>query len=67
MVNQIAVLRKTRGVTQEALAQAVGVTRQTILSIEGGRYVASLGLAHKLAVYFGKTIEEIFIFEEEDA
>lgn len=65
MNNRIAALRKERGLSQAELAEAVEVTRQTIISLEGGRYNASLALAHKLAKYFGKTIEEIFIFEEE--
>lgn len=65
MDNRIAALRKERGLSQAELAEAVEVTRQTIISLEGGRYNASLALAHKLAKYFGKTIEEIFIFEGE--
>lgn len=65
MDNRIAALRKERGLSQAELAEAVEVTRQTIISLEGGRYNASLALAHKLAKYFGKTIEELFIFEEE--
>lgn len=65
MQNCIQVLRKARRITQEELAAAVGVTRQTIISLENGRYNASLQLAHKIAVYFGVTIEEIFLFEEE--
>lgn len=52
-------------VTQEELAESVNVTRQTIISIENGRYNASLILAHKIAQYFGLSIEEVFIFEEE--
>ncbi len=51
--------------SQAELAQAVEVTRQTIISLEGGRYNASLALAHKLARYFETAIEDIFIFEEE--
>ena len=65
MKNRIAELRKARRVTQEELAEAVSVTRQTIISLESGRYNASLLLAHKLAKYFGTTIEDIFLFEEE--
>lgn len=65
MDNRIAALRKERGLSQAELAEAVEVTRQTIISLEGGRYNASLALAHRLAKYFGKTIEEIFAFEEE--
>ena len=52
-------------VTREELAESVNVTRQTIISIENGRYNASLILAHKIAQYFGLSIEEVFIFEEE--
>ncbi len=63
--NLIKELRKERKVTQDELADAVDVTRQTIISLENGRYNASLQLAHKISKYFGKTIEEIFIFEEE--
>ncbi len=66
MENRIAALRKERGLSQAELAQAVEVTRQTIISLEGGRYNASLALAHKLARYFGATIEDIFIFEEDE-
>ena len=65
MQNRIAQLRRERNITQEELGRAVGVTRQTIISLEGGRYNASLLLAHKLARYFGRSIEEVFVFEEE--
>lgn len=64
MQNKIKELRKERKVTQDELAGAVGVTRQTIISLENGKYNASLQLAHKIARYFGQSIEEIFIFEE---
>ena len=67
MKNMIAALRKRRHITQEALAEAVGVTRQTIISLESGRYNPSLRLAHKLAVYFETSIESIFAFEEAGA
>ena len=66
MKNRIAQLRKERRITQEELADAVEVTRQTIISLENGRYNASLLLAHKSAKYFGSSIEEIFLFEEEE-
>ena len=66
MQNRIAELRRERRITQEELGMAVGVTRQTIISLENGRYKASLVLAHKLAQFFRVTIEEIFIFNEED-
>ena len=65
MKNRIAQLRRERKVTQEELGRAVGVTRQTIISLENGRYNASLQLAHRLARYFGRSIEEVFLFEEE--
>ncbi len=64
--NRIAQLRKAGRITQEELAEAVGVTRQTIISLENGRYNASLLLAHKLAQYFHLTIEELFVFEEDE-
>lgn len=64
MNNKIKDLRKVHNVTQEDLANAVSVTRQTIISLENGKYNASLQLAHKIAKYFNSTIEEIFIFEE---
>ena len=66
MQTKIAEYRKKRGVTQEELADAVNVTRQTIISLEGGRYKASLVLAHKLALYFDVTIEELIVFDKED-
>lgn len=65
MKNKIKELRKARKLTQDELAGILNVTRQTIISLENGRYNASLQLAHKIAVYFGCTIEDIFIFEEE--
>lgn len=66
MQNRIAELRRERRITQEELGEAVGVTRQTIISLENGRYNASLLLAHRLARYFGLAIEELFLFEEEE-
>jgi len=66
MDNIIKELRKEQRISQEELAKAVQVTRQTIISLENGKYNASLLLAHEIAKYFGKTIEEVFIFEEED-
>jgi len=65
MDNKIAALRKERRLSQEELALAVGVTRQTITSIEVGKYTASLPLAFKIARYFGQSIEEIFDFTEQ--
>ena len=66
MENRIAALRKERRISQAELAEAMAVTRQTIISLESGRYNASLLLAHKIARYFGLTIEDIFLFEEEE-
>ena len=66
MKNNIKDLRKARNVTQEELAAAVGVTRQTIISLENGRYNASLVLGHRIARYFETTIENVFIFEEDE-
>ena len=66
MQTKIQELRKARKVTQGELADAVNVTRQTIISLENGRYNASLILAHKIAQFFGVPIEDIFIFNEED-
>ena len=63
--NRIKELRKQNKITQDELAKAVRVTRQTVISLENGKYNASLQLAHKLAKYFGVSIEDIFIFEED--
>ena len=62
--NRIEEIRTERGIRQEELAKAMGVSRQTISSLENGRYNPSIMLAHNIAVYFGMTIEEVFIFEE---
>ncbi len=66
MKTRIQELRKQCKLSQEELANHVGVTRQTITSLEVGKYTASLLLAHKIAKFFGMTIEEVFLFEEED-
>ena len=66
MKNCIEEIRKDRGVRQEEFAKALGVSRQTISSLETGRYNPSIFLAWKIARYFGMTIEEVFIFEEDD-
>ena len=66
MQTKIAQYRKERKVTQEELADAVNVTRQTIISLENGKYKASLVLAHKIAQFFCVSIEEMFIFDRED-
>lgn len=64
MKTSIPELRRARRISQEELARAVGVTRQTITSIEVGKYVASLPLAYKIARYFGLNIEEVFDFSD---
>lgn len=63
MQTRLQELRKARKVTQSELADAVNVTRQTIISLENGKYKASLILAHKLAQFFEVAIEDIFIFD----
>ncbi len=64
MNTRIPELRKQRKLSQEELAQAVGVTRQTITSLEVGKYTASLVLAYRIARYFGLSIEEVFDFSD---
>lgn len=64
MKTKIQQLRKERKISQEELANAVGVTRQTITSLECEKYTASLVLAYKIAKYFGMTIEEVFDFSD---
>ena len=66
MNTRIRELRKARKLSQEELADAVGTTRQTITSIETGKYVASLPLAYRIAKYFGLKIEYVFLLEEEE-
>ncbi len=60
MKNKLKVLREERGISQEELARKLGVTRQTIIAIEKGKYDPSLRLAFKISKFFGKPIEEIF-------
>ena len=60
MKNRLEALRKERGIRQEDLAQALGVSRQTVISLEKGKYNPSLALAFKLARYFALRIEDIF-------
>jgi len=67
MRTRIKELRKERGINQADLAAALGVTRQTIISIENEKYTASLILAYRIAQYFGKTIEEVFNFSDVEA
>ena len=66
MKNRLKVLRAERGWSQLELAEALGVSRQTVNALENGRYDPSLPLAFKLARTFGKSIEEIFVYEGED-
>ncbi len=66
MRNKIKVFRAMHDLTQEHLAQVIGVNRQTILAIEKGKYVPSLDLAFRIARYFGVSIEEIFMYEDEE-
>ena len=66
MKNRIEEIRKERGIRQDEFAKVLGVSRQTISSLENGRYNPSIMLAYKIAKYFGMTIEEVFVFEEEE-
>jgi len=66
MKNRIEEIRKEKGIRQEEFAKVLGVSRQTISSLENGRYNPSILLAYKIAKYFGMTIEEVFCFDEED-
>jgi putative transcriptional regulator len=65
MNNRIEEIRNSRNIRQEDLAREMGVSRQTISSLENGRYNPSIMLAYKIAKYFGMSIEDVFIFEEE--
>lgn len=65
MKNRLEEIRKGRGIKQEELARDLEVSRQTISSLEKGRYNPSIQLAFKLARYFDMTIEDIFLYEEE--
>ena len=67
MINHLEELRKQRVIRQEDLAQALGVSRQTVISLEKGKYNPSLSLAFKLARYFGLSIEDIFDDSDEYA
>lgn len=66
MKNRLEEIRKSRGITQEVLANILEVSRQTIGSLENGRYNPSIILAFKIAKFFNLTIEDIFIYEEEE-
>ena len=65
MRNRVRELRVGRGLTQEEIAESVGVSRQTIISIEVGRYNPSIVLAYKLARAFDQSIEDVFFYEPE--
>lgn len=66
MKNRIEEIRNTKGIRQDELGKMLGVSRQTISSLENGRYNPSIMLAYKIAKLFDMTIEEVFIFEEEE-
>jgi putative transcriptional regulator len=66
MKNRLSEIRKERGIKQEDLAEALEVSRQTIGSLENGRYNPSIILAFRIAKYFDMTIEDIFIYEEDE-
>ena len=66
MKNRLEEVRKGQSITQEELATALEVSRQTIISLEKGRYNPSIILAFKIARYFNMSIEEIFIYEGEE-
>ena len=66
MKNNLDKLRKLKGLTQEEFAKELKVSRQTVSAIENGKYNPSLDLAFDIALYFNKTIEEIFIYEKEE-
>lgn len=65
MKNRLEALRKERGIRQEELARVLGVSRQTIGSLENGRYNPSILLAFRIARFFGMAIEDIFLYEED--
>lgn len=67
MKNRIEEIRKERGIRQEEFAKSMGVSRQTISSLENGRYNPSIMLAYKIAKYFELTIEEVFVFEDDES
>lgn len=66
MKNKIEEIRKEKGIRQDELAKKMGVSRQTISSLENGRYNPSIILAYKIAKFFDMTIEDVFIFEDEE-
>lgn len=66
MRNRLEELRRQHGITQEQLAELLGVSRQTVGSLENGRYNPSIQLAFRIAHFFGRQIEDIFLYEEEE-
>lgn len=66
MKNKLKIYRAMHNLTQEELANAIGVTRQTVIAIESDKYLPSLGLAFKMARLFKVQVEEIFIYSTED-
>ena len=66
MKNRLKIARAELDITQEELAKRIGVSRQTINTVESGRYVPSTVLALKMAQVFGKNVEEIFILDDDD-
>ena len=66
MKNRIEEIRKAQNIRQEDFARALGVSRQTISSLETGRYNPSIFLAYRIEKFFGMTIEEVFLFDEEE-
>lgn len=67
MKNRIEENRKACGMTQQQLAALLGVSRQTVISLESGKYNPSILLAHKIAQVFGSRIEDVFLFEEDES
>ena len=67
MKNRIEQIRKEKGIRQDEFARLMGVSRQTISSLETGRYNPSIYLAHKIAKFFEMTIEDVFLFDEEES
>ncbi len=67
MKNRIEESRKACGMTQQQLAALLGVSRQTVISLESGKYNPSILLAHKIAQVFGTRIEDVFLFEEDES
>ena len=67
MKNRVEEKRKVQGLTQQQLAVLLGVSRQTIISLESGKYNPSILLAHRIAQTFGVRIEDIFLFEEDES